>query len=73
MKKNNWKDISSEILHKKIWIYLRNGNLKRETESLLMAAQNNAIRTSYVKAKIDKTNKFVDIDYVLIDTKLSII
>ena len=27
----------------------------REIESLLTAAQNNAIRTYYVKAKIDKT------------------
>ena len=28
--------------------------LKRETESLLKATQNNAIRTNYVKTKIDK-------------------
>ena len=51
-------DISSEkqgkITHKKTWIWLRKRNLKRETESLLMTAQNNAIRTNYVKAKIDK-------------------
>ena len=30
------------------------GNFKGETESLLIAAQNNAIMTYYVKAKIDK-------------------
>ena len=30
------------------------GNLKRETESLLKAAQKNTIRANYVKAKIDK-------------------
>ena len=30
-------------------------NLKRETESLLIAAQNNAIRTNYIKEKIDKS------------------
>ena len=29
--------------------------MQRKTESLLIAAQNNAIRTNYVKAKIDKT------------------
>ena len=29
-------------------------NLKRGTESLLIAAQNNAIRTNYIKARIDK-------------------
>ena len=30
-------------------------NNKRETESLLIAAQNNAIRTNHIKARIDKT------------------
>ena len=29
------------------------GNLKRETDSLLTVGQNNAIRTSYIKTKID--------------------
>ena len=33
------------------------GNLKKETESLLIAAQNNAIKTNYFKAKIDKTQQ----------------
>ena len=31
--------------------------LKRETESLLIAAQNNVLRTNYVKAKIDMTQQ----------------
>ena len=38
-----------------IWKGQRRGNLKSETESLLVAAQINVIRTNYVKAKIDKT------------------
>ena len=38
-----------EISHKKTWKWLRKGNLKREI--LLIAAQNNAIKTNYVKAK----------------------
>ena len=33
------------------------GNLMMETESLLIAAQNNAIRTNYIKARIDKIDK----------------
>ena len=41
----------------KIKTWLSKGNLKRETESLLIAAQSNAIRTTNVKAKIDKTQK----------------
>ena len=32
-------------------------NFKRETESLLIAAQNNAIRTNHIKARIDKTQQ----------------
>ena len=37
--------------------WLRKGNFKRETESLLMAAQNSAIRTNHIKARIDKTQQ----------------
>ena len=33
---------------------IRKGNLKTETESLLIAAQNNVIRTNHIKARIDK-------------------
>ena len=35
----------------------RLGNLKRETESLLIEKQNNAIRTNYIKAIIDRTQQ----------------
>ena len=41
----------------KTWSWLRRGNLKRETESLITAAQDNAIRTNYIKAKIDRTQQ----------------
>ena len=40
-----------------MWTWLRNGNLLRETESLLIAAQNNAIRTNHIKERIDKTEQ----------------
>ena len=36
------------------WARLQNRDLKRETESLLVAAQNQSKRTNLVKAKIDK-------------------
>ena len=49
-----FKRQSGEIAHEKTWIYLRQGNLKKEIETLLTAAQNNAKRTNYAKAKIDK-------------------
>ena len=48
----------SEIFHEKTWTWLRKGNFKGETESLLIEARNNAIRTNYVKAKIDKTQQY---------------
>ena len=37
------------------WTWLKVGELKRETESLIIAAQDQAIRTNYVKATIDKS------------------
>ena len=48
---------TSYITHEKTWTWLQKGNLKRETESQLIAVQNNAIRTSYVKAQIDRTQQ----------------
>ena len=62
-----WKTISVSWCEKlkwvnnnnnnKTWTWLRKGNFKRETESLLMAAQNSAIRTNHIKARIDKTQQ----------------
>ena len=46
--------LTSDISHEKMWTWL---NLKRETESLLIAAQNNAIRTNHIKLRIDKTQQ----------------
>ena len=50
-----FKLLINNISLDKTWTWLRKGNLKRETGSLLMAAQNNAIRTNHIKARIDKT------------------
>ena len=40
---------------KDAWCWLRKADLKVETEAMLCAAQEEAIRTNYVKHKIDKT------------------
>ena len=45
------------ISHQKTWTWLRKGNFKRETESLLIAVQDNAIRINHIKARIDKTQQ----------------
>ena len=68
--KNNWKTkweekqlyrrfkrLTSDISHEKTGTWLKKGHLKRETKSLLIKAQNNAIRTSHIKARIDKTQQ----------------
>ena len=56
-KENNSMRLINNISHQKIWTWRRKGNLKRETESLLIAAQDNAIRTNHIKARIDKTQQ----------------
>ena len=38
------------------WNWLMNGYLKNETEGFIMAAQDQAIRTNTIKARIDKTS-----------------
>ena len=48
-----FKRLFNNISHNKTWTWLRKGNFKRETESLLMAAQNSARRTNHIKARID--------------------
>ena len=52
-----FKRLINNISHDKTWTWLRKGNFKRETDSLLIAAQGNAIRTNHIKARIDKTQQ----------------
>ena len=47
-----FKRLINNISHDKTWTWLRIGNFMRETESLLMAAHNSAIRTNHIKARI---------------------
>ena len=52
-----FKRLVNNISNQKTWTWLRKENLKRETESFLIAAQDNAIRTNHIKARIDKTQQ----------------
>ena len=52
-----FKRLINTISHDETCIWLRKGNLKREMESLPIAAQDNAIRTNHIKARIDKTQQ----------------
>ena len=46
---------TKEVRSDQCWAWLQNEDLKRETESLIVAAQNHSIRANLVKAKIDKS------------------
>ena len=52
-----FKRLINNISPQKTWTWLRKGNIERETESLLIAAQDNAIKTNPAKARIDKTQQ----------------
>ena len=43
-----FKRLINNISHEKTWTWLRKGYFKRETEYLLIAAQNNAVRTNHI-------------------------
>ena len=45
---------TKEVRSDQCWAWLQNGDFKRVTESLIVAAQNQKIRTNLVKAKIGK-------------------
>ena len=69
IKTNLWafQATNKQISHKRL------GHSKeRETESLLVAAQNNVIRTNEVKVRIVRHNKIADVDFVVVETNRSI-
>ena len=46
---------NKEVRSDQCLAWVQNVDLKRETESLIVAAQNQSIRTNLVKARIDKS------------------
>ena len=52
-----FKQLVNNISHEKNRTWLRKVNFKRETEFLLIVAQNNAIKTNHIKTRIDKTQQ----------------
>ncbi|CAB4008758.1 Hypothetical predicted protein [Paramuricea clavata] len=49
------RDLGKEVDREKTWWWLKKGDLKPELEALLCAAQEQALRTNYVKFHIDRT------------------
>ena len=41
----------------KRWTWLRDGSIKRKTETLILAAQEQSLRTNAIKAKIDRSQE----------------
>ena len=46
---------TKEVRSDQCWVWFQNGDLKRETESVIVTAQNQSITTNLVKARIDKS------------------
>ena len=46
---------TKEVRSDQCWAWFQNGDLKRETESLIVAPQNQSIRTNLVKVRIGKS------------------
>ena len=67
-----FKRLIHNISYEKTRTWRRKGNIKREKEYLLMAAQNRTIRINPIKARIDKTQKIASADYVVTKMKISI-
>ena len=48
---------TEDIGGEKRWIWLKDGSIKRETETLILAAQEQSLRTNAIKAKIDRSQE----------------
>ena len=46
---------AKEVISDQCWAWLQIGDLKREIESVIVAAQHQSVRTNLVKGKIDKS------------------
>ena len=51
------REMPDKVDKDKYWQWLSKSNLKIRTEALLCAAQEQAIRTNYIKHHIDKTSE----------------
>ena len=47
---------TEQLASKESWQWLQRGELKKETEGMIMAAQDQALRTRYIQRAIDKQN-----------------
>ena len=55
---------TKEVRSDPCWAWHQNGDLKRDTESLIVAAQNQSIRTNLVKARLTKAREILYVECV---------
>ena len=55
---------TKEVRSDQCWAWFQNGDLKRETESLIVTAQNQSIRINLVKANINKSHGILYVECV---------
>ena len=55
---------TKEVRSDQCWAWLQNGDLKRETESHIVAAQNQSIRTNLVKQSLTKSREILYVECV---------
>ena len=53
---NQFHKATEEFRNEDTWKWLRRGELKKETEGTIFAAQDQSLRTNWIKANIDKQN-----------------
>ena len=53
----NSEQLAKKIANKKTCTWLQNRNVKRDIKTLLIEAENNAIRNNYFRATIDDTQQ----------------
>ena len=55
---------TKEVRSDQFWAWLQSGDMKRKTESLIVAAQTQSIRTNLVKTRIDKAKEIFYVECV---------
>ena len=55
---------TTEVRSDECWAWLQNGDLKRETESLIVAARNQSIRQIYSKQRLTKAREILYVECV---------
>ena len=62
-----FKRLINNISHDKTGTWLRKRHFQRESEYLLILAQNNAVRSNHIEARVDKKQQKINLGYAMRD------